>query len=132
MHVAESSSVTMPEGRARFERWAGRFNACPIRWGSKSAGLRPCALFEAGYYAAVGDQTANGGGNLWQFLWGAPGVFLRGELHSSGRWGGHADLGAVFPLLAGNSFYFDPNQHNVFEIQPVGAFLDLAVEFQIL
>jgi hypothetical protein len=131
LHGSKSFSVNTPSGRAQFERWAGRFNACPFRWGSRGAGVRPCALFEIGYYAAGGYEP-NGGGDLFPFLWGAPGAALRGELRSSSRWAAHADLGVLFPLIAGESFYFDPGHQNVHEIPPVGLFLDLAAEFQIL
>lgn len=130
LHVAESFSVTTSEGRARFERWAGRLTACPLRWGTRSIGLRPCALFEAGYYAAGGYDVTPG--ELVPFLWGAPGLAVRGEIGTATRWRFRAELGALFPLLSGNSFYFDPSKTNVHEIPPVGPFLEVAAEFQIL
>jgi hypothetical protein len=129
VHYALSPAVEAPQGSASFERLGGRFDACPLRAGSRDLSLRPCLSFEAGRYLASGTgiQTSQD----HSVFWAAGGAFLSGELRAPETWAARAEVGALFPFRR-DEFYFDPGHRIVHTIPPVGVFFAVALELEIL
>ena len=112
-----------------FERIGGRFDACPLRAGSRDLSLRPCLAFEAGRFVGMGTGTLTGQDQ--PVFWAAGGAFLSGEIRAPEAWAARAELGALFPLRR-DEFYFGPGHHIVHEIPAVGVFMAVALELEIL
>lgn len=129
VHYARSLAVEAPQGTASFERLGGRFDACPLRAGSRDLSLRPCLSFEAGRFLASGAGALTSQDH--PVFWAAAGAFLSGELRASETWAARAELGALFPFRQ-DEFYFDPGHYIVHTIPPVGVFFAVALELEIL
>lgn len=129
VHYARSPAVEAPQGTASFERLGGRFDACPLRAGSRDLSLRPCLSLEAGRFLASGAGALTSQDH--PVFWAAAGAFLSGELRAPETWAARAELGALFPFRR-DEFYFDPGHHIVHTIPPVGVFFAVALELEIL
>jgi hypothetical protein len=129
VHYARSLAVEAPQGTASFERLGARFDACPLRAGSRDLSLRPCLSLETGRLLAKGEGALTSQDH--PVFWAAAGAFLSGELRAPDTWSARAEIGALFPFRR-DEFYFDPGHDIVHTIPPVGIFFAVALELEIL
>jgi len=113
---ASTSSMRSELGAASFTWWAARLSGCPVRWRSASFGIRPCALFDAGFVHASGEDTFRG--RTHTVPWFAAGALGRFEWRATRIAGFVLETGAVFPLFR-DRYVFLPDDV-VYEVPAIG------------